>query len=99
MSKPLHDREYQHFLAELRALREESQVTQTELGRLLKEDQTFVSKVERGVRRLDVVELRRWTRALGISAGDFIERFEQRLERHRVAPPPRPSAKVRTRGG
>jgi transcriptional regulator with XRE-family HTH domain len=85
MSKPLlaHDY-YTHFLEELRAARAQSGVTQTRLAELLGEDQAFVSKCERGVRRLDVVELKRWTEALGIPLARFVEQFSARIDQARA---------------
>lgn len=85
MSKPLHSAEYAHFLEELRAVRTQVGISQTELADRIHELQSFVSKVERGVRRLDIVELRRWTGALGMELTEFIRRFEQRLQRHASA--------------
>jgi len=70
MPKPLHSHDYfVHFLDELRNARIRSGVTQVRLAELIDEDQTFVSKCERGVRRLDVVEMKRWTEALGMPLG------------------------------
>jgi transcriptional regulator with XRE-family HTH domain len=66
----------------LRALRENAGVTQEQLAEVLGLHQTFVSKVERGVRRLDVVELRLWLRVLGVRLADFAARLEERLGRH-----------------
>jgi transcriptional regulator with XRE-family HTH domain len=41
--------------------------------------QTDVSKVERGVRGIDVLELRAWVSALGISFAEFASELDQRL--------------------
>lgn len=85
MTNPLHTRDYQHFLAELREARADTGMSQVELGTLIGEDQTYISKCERGVRRIDIVELRRWTGALGVGLPAFIARLEDRFERHRTA--------------
>lgn len=92
MPKPLHSRQYDLFLIELRAARELAGVTQAALAEAMGEDQTFVSKCETGVRRLDVVELRRWTEALGLGLVPFVEALEKRLDKNRTLPPlgPRP---------
>ncbi len=84
MPKPLHSSEYAFFLEELRAARARVGMSQVELAERIGEHQTFVSKCELGVRRLDVVELRRWTGALGIGLVTFAETFEQRLARNRT---------------
>lgn len=51
------------------------------------EDQTFVSKCERGIRRLDVVELKRWTNGLGLDLIAFVNLIDQRLDRNQVLKP------------
>lgn len=82
MLKSLHSAAYQHFLVELRAARELAGVTQEELAHRLGEHQTLVSKVERGIRRLDVIELRAWLMALDTQLGQFVGRLDDRLQRH-----------------
>jgi len=95
MSKPLHSSEYAFFLEELRAARARVGMSQVELAERIGEHQTFVSKCELGVRRLDVVELKRWTDALGISLVDFAKVLDQRLARNRMPTLPRQSARLR----
>ena len=63
----------------LKDVRAEKGLTQKELGRKLGREQNFVSLYERGVRRLDVLELREVCRALGISLSVFMTRLERRL--------------------
>jgi transcriptional regulator with XRE-family HTH domain len=84
MPKSLHTSAYEHFLAELRDAREQAGLTQVQLAEKLGVDQTFVSKGERGVRRLDIVELRGWLQAMRIDLPDFVDKFERRLHRHRA---------------
>lgn len=83
MQKSIHSADYQHFLTELRTAREEAGVTQEQLASILGEHQAFVSKVERGVRRMDVIELFHWLKALGIPLAGFAESLDDRLARHR----------------
>ena len=52
-------------------------VTQDELANLLGSTQSFVSKCERGERRLDVVELKSWCQALHFSIQVFVSRLEE----------------------
>jgi len=89
MPKPLHSLEYQHFLDELREARARAGITRWTLASRIGEDQTFVSKCELGVRRLDVVELRRWVRALDLTRTDFTRDLERRLDRNRPVATPR----------
>lgn len=71
MEKSIHTREYATFLRLLREIRETQGITQTGLAEALETTQVFVSKCERGERRLDVVELRQWCVALGIELDEF----------------------------
>lgn len=79
MDKGLHTPAYRQFAALLREIREEAGITQQELAARIGERQDFVSKCERGVRRLDVVELRRWCLALDASLVGVVEKLEARL--------------------
>ena len=67
------------FLKLLRKTRLEAQFTQVELARRLGREQNFVSLYERGVRRLDVLELREVCKALGVPLATFIRRLEKGL--------------------
>ena len=83
MQKSLHSRHYKVFLVELRAARARLGVTQEELAARLDATQSFVSKCERGERRLDVAELRQWCKALGVRTSEFVVHLERRLDRNR----------------
>ena len=82
MQKSVYSDAYQHFLLELRDVRTNADMSQEQLAAALGEHQTFVSKVERGIRRLDVVELRLWLQALGSDFPEFCGRLDARLARH-----------------
>ena len=60
----------------LRATREQSGITQLEIAARLEVTQSFISKCERGERRVDIVELRAWCSALGVSLNEFAVRFD-----------------------
>ena len=80
MYKTLYSRGNQAFLELLIQSRLEAQLTQTELALRLQEDQSWVSKVERGVRRLDFVELSLWCGAIGMPLLEFVHRYEVSIE-------------------
>lgn len=63
----------------LRETRAARGMTQTALAEAIGFMQTDVSKVERGARRLDVLELRAWALALGVSLPAFTDELEGRL--------------------
>ena len=77
MDKSLCSTESEKLAALLRSVRSEFRLTQAEVAERLEVPQSFVSKYESGERRLDLVELRQICKALGISLGDFVHRFER----------------------
>ena len=76
MEKSLFSAEYTALLGLLREVRESSGISQEQIAQRLGTKQSMISKVERGERRLDVIELRRWVLELGQSFPEFLERFE-----------------------
>lgn len=79
MEKSIYTREYSLFLEQLRKAREKKGLTQIEVAEKLGQTQSFISKVERGERRLDVVELRAFCAALGIGFPTFVNQIEKFL--------------------
>ena len=59
--------------------RREIGMSQIELGELYGENQSFVSRVERRQRRIDVWEFVRWCRALRIEPGTVLEKLTKEL--------------------
>jgi transcriptional regulator with XRE-family HTH domain len=76
MDKSLFTREYKIFLCLLKELRTQRGVTQEDIAMALKESQSFVSKCERGERRIDVIELRQFCQAIGLSLSEFAKKLE-----------------------
>jgi predicted transcriptional regulator len=72
--------EYAIFLAALRRFREDSGRNQTDVAKFMKRDQSVISKCERGERRIDVIELRSYCRAIGIELRTFIDALERDIE-------------------
>ena len=83
MRKSIHTADYAVFLGLLRDFRERQGVLQVELAKLLKTNQSYVSKCENGERRLDVIELRNWCKALGVSFRDFGRELDKALSKER----------------
>ena len=75
MYKTLHSRRYQLLLTALIQARKDREVTQVDLAKRLRVEQSWISKCERGARRLDVVELEIWCQALGVSLSDFLKAY------------------------
>lgn len=66
---------YKRFRDLLVEARKEASLTQAQLSARLRRPQSFVSKYERGERRLDVVEFRDVAKAIGIDPVSFLRRF------------------------
>ena len=66
---------YKRFRDLLVEARKEANLTQAQISSRLKRPQSFVSKYERGERRLDVVEFREVAQAIGIDPVSFLRRF------------------------
>jgi transcriptional regulator with XRE-family HTH domain len=81
MDKSIHSAPYAVFLKVLRATRERAGLTQEDLAERIGEKQTFVSKCERGERRIDVVELRAFCRAFEVSLGQFVADMEKAIRK------------------
>jgi transcriptional regulator with XRE-family HTH domain len=79
MRKSIHTKEYAVFLELLIEARHSAGLTQGQLGEKLLIEQPGISKIERGERRLDVIELKMICERLGIPLGDFIADLEKRL--------------------
>lgn len=68
---------------ELRGLREERDLTQTEVAEKMGEDQVFVSNSETGRRRMDPVDLFAFLSVYGVSIDELLDRLnvEEAIDR------------------
>ncbi|MGK8200745.1 MULTISPECIES: helix-turn-helix domain-containing protein [Burkholderia] len=73
MTHPIHDPRYQRIATLLADLRKQRGLLQQDVADRLGRPQAFVSKVESGVRRLDVVELLDFLRVLDVDPHVFID--------------------------
>lgn len=80
MSKTLYRPENTILRSQLRRAREAAGLTQVDLSDAIGKSQTFVSDVERGVRRLDTVELWEMCLAMGLDLTAFVAEFEAAVE-------------------
>ena len=76
MEKSVFTSEYRILCKMLREKRKTAQLTQIDLAKRLKETQSFVSKVERGDRRMDIVQLKQFCKAINVSFVEFVKEFE-----------------------
>ncbi|MTJ13864.1 helix-turn-helix transcriptional regulator [Anabaena sp. UHCC 0187] len=73
MSKSVFSEEYNQFRKMLIEARKEANLTQAELSAKLERPQSYVSKYERGERRLDLIEFLQLAQVLEIDPLTFIE--------------------------
>ncbi|MCI0719183.1 MAG: helix-turn-helix transcriptional regulator [Acidobacteria bacterium] len=64
---------YREFLAKLRRARQQAGFTQVDVARRLGQHQSFVSKIESGERRLDVIELQAFADLYGKPLSYFVK--------------------------
>jgi transcriptional regulator with XRE-family HTH domain len=78
MVRSVFSNDYKRFLALLIAERKSAGLTQQDLADRLGKPQSFVSKYERGERRLDVVEFIDVARIMGADPGKIIAKLAAR---------------------
>jgi transcriptional regulator with XRE-family HTH domain len=81
MANPIHDPNSQVFRQMLIEARLSSGLLQAELADKLKKTQSFVSKYERGERRLDFPEFVTIADALQVDVPKFVEEYRGRIEK------------------
>jgi transcriptional regulator with XRE-family HTH domain len=75
MTRSIHNHEYRQLLGFMQQLREALGVTQAVLAQRLRTTQSYVSKCERGERRIDIIEYVRYCDALGVDASVLMDVF------------------------
>ncbi|NHQ82912.1 helix-turn-helix transcriptional regulator [Chromobacterium vaccinii] len=73
--KTIHDDRYQSLIRQLVTEREQRSITQTVLANSLARPQSYVAKVENLERRLDIVELADWLKAIRVERDEFMRHF------------------------
>lgn len=75
MKKALYERSYAAFTELLKEERKNASLTQAALAKKLRRPQSYVSKYERGDRRLDVIEFIEVARVIGFDPHDFLRKL------------------------
>jgi len=84
MPSSLHSSRYYVFRALMVSAREAAGLTQAQVAERLGKPQSFVSKYERGERRLDFTEFLELADLLGVDIGKFVETYRAGLNvKHR----------------
>lgn len=83
--KTIFRKEYIRLLEQLKIIREERGLSQAELGMLIGQDQTFISKYEKGIRRLDIMEMLDICQVLEIDINDLLSEMCNRSENSSIS--------------
>jgi transcriptional regulator with XRE-family HTH domain len=62
MVKAIYSKEHRSLVEKLKKARKENSLDQTEVAKLLGVSQSYVSKIESGQRRIDIVQLKAFAR-------------------------------------
>lgn len=82
MTKSVFTDKYEEFRERLIAARKKTGLTQVQLAEKLSRPQSFVSKYERGERRLDVIEFKQVADALQIEPIPFLKKLYSHQGEH-----------------
>lgn len=85
MPKTIYRPEYAVLVELVREMRLEAGLTQTDVSKQLGVTQSHLSDVERGTRRLDLIELRDLAGVCGFSLAEAVAEFEARLKKKRTS--------------
>lgn len=73
MSKTIWTKEYAKFIKKLKQARLKAGLRQIEVAKKLKRPQSYISRVESGGYRLDIVEVKRFAKIYGKDMNELID--------------------------
>lgn len=73
MQKSQHTEQYRRLMLELKVARVRTGMTQVEASKKLKSYKTYISKVEAGERKIDLIELSEICQLYGITVGELLK--------------------------
>lgn len=79
MAKPILRAEYDAVRSLIRELRIGAEVKQVDLSEALGKPQPYISAIETGHRRVDIVEIRDICKALDLTLSDFVTKLEKAI--------------------
>jgi transcriptional regulator with XRE-family HTH domain len=78
VKEALYERSYTAFTGLLKEERKKAGLTQAKLAKKLRRPQSYVSKYERGDRRLDVIEFLEIARAIGFDPHELLLKLDSK---------------------
>jgi transcriptional regulator with XRE-family HTH domain len=73
MTETIYSREHKYIVKQLKKAREEAGLSQQEVAKSLHKTQSYISKIESGQRKIDVVQLKKFVRLYKKSLDFFIK--------------------------
>jgi transcriptional regulator with XRE-family HTH domain len=74
MSKTIHTQDHKYIVKKLREARIEAGLSQKDVGVKMGKSQSYISKIESGQRRIDIVQLKMFTGLYGKKIKFFIKK-------------------------
>jgi len=73
MSKTIYSKEHRYIVKQLKKAREETGLSQEQVAKILNKTQSYISKIESGQRKIDVVQLKEFAKVYKKSLDFFIK--------------------------
>ena len=73
MAKTIYSKVHRNLVEKLRKARKEAGLDQKDVARILKVTQSYISKIESGQRRIDIVQLKAFAKIYGKKVDYFIK--------------------------
>jgi len=73
MSKTIYSKEHKYIVKQLKKAREEAGLSQEQVANVLNATQSYISKLESGQRKIDVVQLKKFAKIYKKSLDFFIK--------------------------
>lgn len=73
MDKSIYSKEHKYLVGQLKKAREKAGLDQKEVAKLLGRTQSYVSKIESGQRRLDIIQLKKFAKIYKKDLSYFIK--------------------------
>ena len=73
MSKAIYSKEHKYIVEQLKKARQEAGLEQEQVAKMLKKTQSYISKIESGQRRIDIITLKEFAKIYKKDISFFIE--------------------------
>ena len=73
MSKAIYSKDHKYIIEQLKKARQEAGLEQEQVAKMLKKTQSYISKIESGQRRIDVIQLKEFAKIYKKDISYFIK--------------------------